>query len=241
MNTILQISDREFTADQLMPLLAEYQLMPQLLKEIVIDQAIELFTCTLEELDDQCQTFFAQHGIHSVAEQEVWLEAQGMTMKQFVAPLQRQIRLEKFKAATWGNKLESHFLQRKHELDQVICSIIRHRDRDTISELYFRLDEGEQSFAELAPIYSEGAEAQTKGVMGPVELGQLHPDLAALLRTSKPGQLVKTHIAEWYIVAQVESYIPAQFDEWMQNRLLDELFSKWLQQQITSTRYKFTN
>lgn len=241
MNTILQVHDREFTADQLIPLLAEYQLMPQLLKEIVIDQAIEPFICTPEELEVRCEAFFAQYEISTVVEREAWLQTQGMTMKQFVAPLQRQIRLEKFKMATWGNKLESYFLQRKTDFDQVICSIIRHSDRDTILELYFRLEEGEQSFAELAPLYSQGAEAQTKGIMGPVELGQLHPDLAALLATSKPGQLMKAKIEEWYVIAEVESYIPAQFNQSMQKRLLDELFNEWLQQEIVSIHYKFAN
>jgi parvulin-like peptidyl-prolyl isomerase len=135
--------------------------------------------------------------------------------------------------ATWDAKLESHFRQLKPRLDQVVYSLIRVRDGGVAQELYFRLVEGEQSFAELAKQYSQGPEAQTGGLMGPVALRTPHPKLARILAIRQPGQLLPPiRVENWWLIVRLEKFIPAQLDEPMQQRLLNELFSTWLQEQL---------
>lgn len=218
--------------NQLISLLKNYQLFPQLLREVLIDQAIAAYCCTSEEEQAALQRFLSQHQIVALEAQTTWLAQHKTTLEEVIARLKREIRIEKFKRDYWESQLEAYFLQRKDQLDQVIASIIRVIDRDVALELYFRLAEREQTFAEIAATYSQGAEAQTQGVIGPVELGQLHPDLAEHLRRNRSGQLVEACIAEWYVIAQVQQFIPAQLDESMRQRLLDELFEQWLQQQL---------
>ncbi len=100
-------------------------------------------------------------------------------------------------------------------------------------ELYFRIQEGEQSFAELAREHSEGSEADTGGLLGPVPLSQLHPAISKLLSISKPGQLWSPRaIGEWFVMVRLEKLIPAQLNEFMRRRLINELFENWLQEQI---------
>jgi len=48
--------------------------------------------------------------------------------------------------------------------------VIRTKDPGVAQELYFRIQAGEQSFAEVAREYSQGPEAYTCGLLGPVEL-----------------------------------------------------------------------
>ncbi|MFM7425850.1 MAG: peptidylprolyl isomerase [Elainella sp.] len=216
-------------ADQtVMSLLKTYQLLPHLWRELAIDRAIAPFGCTDAEADVVRQSFFAQQGMP----EQQWLEAQGVDLEEVMAPLRRGVRIEKFKQATWGHTLESYFLQRQPQLDQVIYSMIQHSDSDLITELYFRLQEGEATFAELAAAYSQGLAGQTRGMMGPVELGDLHPRLATLFRQSQSRQVVKTWVGDWYILAQIEVKIPAQLDAQMRQRLLDERYANWLQQAI---------
>ncbi|MGA9378411.1 MAG: peptidylprolyl isomerase [Phormidium sp.] len=145
----------------------------------------------------------------------------------------RQLRIEKFKVATWGQNLETYFRQRKSELDQYVYSLIRVRDGATAKELYLRLKEGEQTFAELAKQYSEGVEAKTGGLIGPVPLSLSHPKLGQILKASQVGELVPpSAIENIWIIVRVEKFIPAQFDEQMQQNLLDELFENWLKEQL---------
>jgi parvulin-like peptidyl-prolyl isomerase len=100
-------------------------------------------------------------------------------------------------------------------------------------EIYFRVNEGEQNFALLAREYSQGPEAQTGGLVGPAELGTLHPTLARVLSVSKPEQLwAPMQLGSWWVLIRLEKFIPAQLDETMRQRLLDELFQNWLQEQL---------
>lgn len=232
MNTALQIGYRTITAEEIIPLLGSYQMLPQLLRESIIDQAIAPFICTPEETATAYQQF-RQHQLTDEKQLQDWLERYGMSQEQIAAMVTRRLRIEKFKQATWGNKLESYFLKRKGQLDQAVYSLIRTKDRGIAQEVYFRIQEGEQSFAELAIAYSTGPEAQTNGLVGPVELGSLHGSLQKLLRLSQPGHLWQPMpLGEWLVIVRLEKFIPAQLNEFMRQRLLRELFEAWLQQQL---------
>jgi len=111
--------------------------------------------------------------------------------------------------------------------------LIRVQDRGIAEEIYFRIYEKEQSFTELAKKFSVGLEAQTRGIVGPVELGTLHPQLSKILKTSQPGKLLRPIVlGELFFIVRLEKIIPAQLDEMMGRKLLQELFTVWLQEQI---------
>lgn len=115
----------------------------------------------------------------------------------------------------------------------MIYSLIKTQDRGLANELYFRIQEKEQTFAELAYTYSQGAEAQTGGLLGPVEFGNLPFDLANLLFTSRVGEVQPpVPVGEWEVIVRVEQVIPAQLDDSMRQRLLNECFEAWLQEQL---------
>ncbi len=233
MITVLQVGARAITADEIIPLLAGYQLLQPLLREIIIDQAIASISCTPEENASACKQFFEQHQITNEKEKLAWASQRGMTLAQLEALATRGVLIEKFKQGTWGHKLESYFLSRKAQLDRVIYSLIRTQEPGIAQELYFRIQEGEQSFADLAREYSQGSEAQTGGLIGPVELSVPHPVLAQMLRLSQPGQLCPpTRLGEWFLIVRLEKFIPAQLDASMRQRLLNECFNTWLSEQL---------
>ncbi|HEY9846451.1 MAG TPA: peptidylprolyl isomerase, partial [Candidatus Caenarcaniphilales bacterium] len=162
-----------------------------------------------------------------------WLARYGLSREQLEVLATRELRLEKFKQATWGHKLEAYFLRRKGQLDRAIYSLIRTKDKGIVRELYFRIQEGEQSFAELARQHSQGQEANTGGLLGPMPLSQLHPAIAKILASSQPGQLrPPTRVEGWFLILRLEKFIPARLDEPMRRRMLDELFESWLGEQL---------
>lgn len=235
MTVVLRIGERSITAEEVLPLMAGYQMLPQFTQELLIDQAIESIECTEEEIAAARQQFYSQNQIEDAEHRKAWLAYYGMTEEQLDRLAMRETRIEKFKQAIWGNKLESYFLSRKDKLDKVIYSLIRVSEQDVgiAQELYFRILEGEQSFAELAREYSKGPEAQTDGLIGPVELSVPHPVLAQLLTLSQPGQVSQpTRVGEWIVLVRLEKFIPAQMDEAMRRRLLNECFNTWLKEQI---------
>lgn len=234
MTNALQTDDRILTDEELTPLLTSCQLIPQLLCERIIDRAISSIVCTQTEVFAQCQQFYQHWNLTCEAEKHLWQSSYGLNQTQIELIATKALRVEKFKQATWGHKLKSYFLQRKSQLDRVIYSLIRVENRGVANEIFFRLQEAEQSFAELAHEYSQGPESKTGGLIGPVEFGTLHPALAQLLHTSHVGEVQPPVLIEdWQIIVRVEECIPAQLDEPMQQRLLQENFETWLQEQLT--------
>lgn len=232
MTAVLQVGERTITALEIISLLASYQLLPRLLCELLIDQAIAPFTCTPEEADLAYQQFCEKNQIAKDTERKAWLELNGMTLEQLQAAATRFLLIEKFKQATWGHQLESYFLSRKSQLDKVVYSLIQTQDV-LATELYFRIQEGEADFASLARKYSQGANAEIGGLIGPVELSSCPPALAKILCVSQPAQLwPPTRLGEWLVIVRLEKFIPAQLDNRMRQRLLNELFAAWLQEQF---------
>lgn len=233
MTKVLQVGNRTITAEKIIPLLVGYQMLPQLLRELIIDQAIASIECVPEEKASACQQFYEKNQLTSETERGTWLAHYGITSEQLEDLATRELRIQKFKQATWGHKLESYFLSRKSKLDKVIYSQIRTKDVGIAQELYFRIQEGEQSFAELVREYSQGPEAKTGGLIGPIEMNTPHPALAQKLSVSKPGQACSPiRLGEWLVIVRLEKFIPAQLDESMRRQLLHELFSAWLQEQF---------
>ncbi|MEA5581867.1 peptidylprolyl isomerase [Nodularia harveyana UHCC-0300] len=220
---------------EILQLLEKYQMLPQLIKEVVIDEAIAEISCTPEEKKIACENLAQHYQITSDDIRQRWLEKNNLTTEQLDAIAIRQFKIEKFKHLTWGNDLESYFSQRKPQLDRVIYSLIRTNDMGIAQEIYFRLQAGEQTFGELAQEYSQGPEAQTNGLVGPVELQTLHPVLAKILTSSQPQQLLPpTPIENLIVIIRLEKLLLTQLDNSLRQRLLNERFHTWLQAQMTT-------
>jgi len=90
----------------------------------------------------------------------------------------------------------------------------------------------ETILAEVAREYSQGPEAYTCGLLGPVELSMPHPALAKILSISQPGQYGPLTAWEngWWLCDW--KLIPAQLNEPMRQQLLNRLFEAWTEQLI---------
>jgi parvulin-like peptidyl-prolyl isomerase len=210
--------------------LRHYQMIPQLLRGVVIDRAIAPFSCTPEETELALVQFYQQHQLDSPEAIKAWLRLNHLAFNELEAIAERPVLLEKFKVATWGGKLKSYFLERKSGLDRVVYSLIRTPDRGLAQELYYRLQDDEQSFAELARQFSEGAEKHTGGRIGPVPLSQPHPAIRHLLVVSQAGQFWSPrHIDEWFVIVRLDHLEPVQFNAAVEQYLLNELFEAWVE------------
>lgn len=236
---MLQVGDNRLTSEQLIQSLVKYQMMPQLLGELVIDNAIAEITLTPTEAKSACEQLAARYQLTSPEQRRFWLQQNGLTSEQLDEIAIRQCKLEKFKQINWGGDLDSYFRQRKPQLDRVIYSLLRTNDIGIAQELYFRISEGEQSFAELVREYSQGSEVETDGVIGPVELQSIHPVIAKILSSVQPQQLVPpTQVGEWIVLMRLEKIISAKLDEMTRQRLINERFHEWLQAQIQAQEWR---
>ena len=121
----------------------------------------------------------------------------------------------------WGGNLQTIFLQRKQEFDEVAYSFLRLLDGELAQELYLKIKEGESSFSDIATQFSGGPEKRTGGRLGPVPLSELHPALAKLLQVSQPGRLwPPKKLDGWWVLVRLEKLQPATLTPALQERLL---------------------
>ncbi|QSJ20491.1 peptidylprolyl isomerase [Nostoc sp. UHCC 0702] len=216
--THIEFGNQTITAAEALTLLAGYQMLPQLCRNLIIDRAIACVELTAQQKANALEQYKQINQLTTPQAITSTLKHYGMSFSQLEASATRELRIEKFKQATWGQKLESYFLQYKSQLDKVIYSLIRTSDAEVAQELYFRIKAEEQSFAEVAKEYSQGQEAETGGLLGPVPLGQLHSAIAQKLVISQPGQLwPPMQLENWVVIVRLEKLIPAQLDEAMRS------------------------
>ncbi len=241
MTKIFQVGETEVNLEDLPTLLSRYQLLPHLFKQLIIDKAIAEFDCTPDEKVSAVAAFYQQHRLETEAERLAWCKQNRTTQANIEITAVRQLLVNKFKDATFAAKVESYFMSRKQHLDRVIYSLIRTNDPNLAQELYFRIVEAEDSFADLARSYSQGLEASTGGIVGPTSLSKPHPIIAKVLSVSQPGQLwAPMPLENWTVILRLEQFIPAQLDDSMRVHLIDELFEQWIQQQIQEVEMEST-
>jgi len=233
MSEVIKLDDKLIPSEQIVSYLKQYQMLPQFMRELVIDYAIAPIPCPPEAVETAKTQYLTQKQLSDPKQVQAWLQKHHLTQQDFEKIAIRSYKLEQFKQQNWGNKIESYFLQRKNDLDQVVYSLLRTKDKNTATELYFRLQNQEASFEELAQQYSQGPEAKARGIIGPVPVSTPHETIKKTLLKSEVGQLwPPIQIGEWYIIVRLEQLISAQLDDATRQKLLDELFHQWLEQQV---------
>ena len=171
------------------------------------------------------QKFMMKEGIKNKDELANWLEINSLSEKEISQQLYINLKLEKFKRSTFEHKVEDIFLKTKKNLDRVTYSLLRVRSKTKASELFIRLSEEEATFPELASKYSEGVEQVLHGLVGPMELGKVNPNIAERLLSSSPGQLWPPFELEgWWILIRFERLFSASLNEMMRDRIINELY-----------------
>jgi parvulin-like peptidyl-prolyl isomerase len=227
----LAIDNLKIEEENFWELLAIYRLLPNFKRELAIDRAIAAVTLDAEEINLALQQFQQRYKLISQEAAQNYCQAYSLSDLQLKAIALREFRIEKFKQQTWGNRLESTFLNRRTSLDRVIYSLIRHKNPELLQELFFRIQDGEQTFAETATQYSQGVESQTGGMIGPVLLNKLPAAIADKLRHSLPQQVYPPFpLEEWFVILRLEKFMPAQFDDANTQLLLNQLFEESLQE-----------
>ena len=58
--TTIQVANQTITGEEIIPLLANYQILPKLSREVFIDRTIKSISCTPAEKDRVVQQFYQQ-------------------------------------------------------------------------------------------------------------------------------------------------------------------------------------
>ena len=214
-------------------LLQRHNLLKTLVRAEILRKTIEPIELSTEQRDRVWNNFKEQNKLENIESLKTYLKNNGLREIDLRWQLELPIRFQIYSQEHFRHKAEARFLARKEQLDSVVYSLLRLQDGYLARELYLRISGGEANFADLAASYSQGPEAKTKGIVGPVPMTQAHPAVSERLRTSQPGQLLQPfRVDQWWLVMRLERYEAAQFDDKTRQRMAEELFQEWLNQKL---------
>ena len=200
----------------------------------IIAESVKDVVITSQESKDKLNGFKQKHNLDDALAFDEYLRSNALNIEHLQWQLELDLRIQRYSLSKFKHKAEARFLQTKEQRDVVVYSLLRLKDVYLARELYLRIKGGEANFADLSQKYSEGKEANTKGIIGPVPLTKAHPILAERLRISSPGELIEPFkINEWILIARLEKYEPAKLDEQTRQQLTRELFYDWISTQVS--------
>lgn len=233
MNDKLNFSDQNFKSTELFSLLFELDLLPLLIRKYIQRNFCSHIKPLEEEQVSFQKSFLTKEKISSQQDLQSWLLTNNISEPQLSKQMYHALQLKKSKENKFANQAETTFLENKLKLDRVMYSMIRTSERAKAYELYLRITEEEDTFADLASEYSEGSEKQVNGLIGPIELGRINPEIAERLRISKKSQLWEPFEEQgWWVIIRLERLMPARLDEAMRDRIINDLYNTWIQKEV---------
>ena len=218
---------------ELLQSLAHHGLLRPYLRQCLMAEALAAERVSEEERRQALMAFAQERNLANGEALERFRIANVLTPEALGLQVELPVRLRRHCERLYRPKAEARFLDRKQQLDRVVYSLLRLKDEGLARELYFQLQDGEATFAELAAQYAEGPERATRGIVGPVPLTQAHPQLVERLRTAPIAQVQEPfQIEQWWLLFRLESLTPATFDEPMAHQMSQELFEQWLEQAV---------
>ena len=138
-------------------------------------------------------------------------------------------KLEHWQRDTFEPLARQRYLEMGSALDRVCLSVLQSDDIHLAQEWYFKLQDGDANFAQLAP-QSLGTSRDSGGHLGPLRLEELQKPLDRLVLRAKPGTIQPPlRIPNGRsIVLRLDSRLPAQWDDTTSRELTQRLHRDWL-------------
>ncbi|QPN65822.1 peptidylprolyl isomerase [Synechococcus sp. CBW1006] len=214
-------------------LLRRQGLGPSLARAWVLEELVEAIPLAPDQEKALIRTYLEARQVSNEEALQQWLEQHQLSLADLSFLATREHRLQVFRQRRWGEEVETRFLQRKLELDQVVYSLLRVQSRELAEELHHRLLAGEAEFASLAAEFSTGSERHSGGRLGPLPLAAGHASLVRRLRVGRPGQVWPPFQAgAVWVVLRLDELQPARLNDDLRSRIIGELFEEWLQDRV---------
>jgi len=188
----------------------------------------------LEELQQAADNLRLANNLLQADDTWVWLQKYCLSLDEFEQLAYTNLVSTKLAQHLFADKVEPFFIE--HHLDYagaVLYEVVLD-DADLAMELFYALQEGEVSFSDIAHQYIEDIELRRlRGYRGKVPRSELKPEISAAVFAASPPQLLKPIITpKGAHLIRVEELIQPQLDDALRVKILADLFSAWLDQQV---------
>jgi parvulin-like peptidyl-prolyl isomerase len=134
--------------------------------------------------------------------------------------------------------VQEAFMNYKSKQETVVFQMLRLSSRALAREIYFRVQHDHHDFDSLIRQHATGSEAEHGGLVGPVPVGRIKPEIRRQIESLLPGAYSLPFASEpkrWSIVRLLRRDNLTMTPD-IETQIRDGLFNTWLQQQRESAR-----
>jgi parvulin-like peptidyl-prolyl isomerase len=204
-------------------------------RKIINEQALKVGIDSTElEIQTAADKFRITNQLESIEATNKWLQDRHISFDHFEQIIRQNLLASKVAEHLFGDRVEQHFHQNFLDYNVAILYEVIFKDRDLAMEIFYALQEGDVSFADVVRQYISDPELRRRGgYIGKKGRKQLHPEISAAIFAAKPPQLIKPVVtAEGVHLIQLAEIIEPKLDEQIHQQILTEMFDRWLTAKI---------
>ena len=141
--------------------------------------------------------------------------------------------LKKLSLDKFSSQAEKIFeIRKSYNYDQYFYSLLRNKNKSQIFEFYYQIEANESSINDLSKAHSSGSEKLKLGIIGPINLVNINPEIAEILKFTKDS-IINEPIQiknEWFLI-QREKCVPAIYSKYYENKICMELLERELEEE----------
>jgi parvulin-like peptidyl-prolyl isomerase len=191
-------------------------------------------TVTPEEIQEEGDNLRLAKKLVKAEDTLSWLEKHYLSIPEFEESIYNKVLAQKLAHYLFAPQVERFFYQ--HQLDYLVAITYQviFDDKDLALELFYAVQEGEVTFPEIARQYIPEPEfSGNYGYQGRQHRKDFRPEIAAAIFAATPPQILKPIVTvKGVYLIWVEQIIQPQLDESITEKIITELFTAWLKQQI---------
>jgi parvulin-like peptidyl-prolyl isomerase len=188
----------------------------------------------LDELQQAADRLRLANNLQQAEQTWEWLQKQGLDLDDFEEMARMNVLSNKLAVHLFAEKAEPFFVNHQLDYAQVVLYEIILDDADLAGELALALQDEELDFHQVAHQYIQDSELRRSGgYRGLVSRSTLSPEVSAAVFAATPPQLLKPIVtAKGTHLILVEEIIQPLLDLALRNKIISDLFSEWLKQQV---------
>ncbi|HEY9602639.1 MAG TPA: peptidylprolyl isomerase [Allocoleopsis sp.] len=194
----------------------------------------------LEELQQSADNLRVINNLRRANETLAWLEKHCLSVDQFEEIAYISVLSSKLAQHLFQDKVEHFFVEHQLDYAQAVMYEVVLDDEDLAMELFYAIAEGETSFYEVAHQYIQDTELRRRGgYRGILNRKELKPEISAAAFAATPPQVLKPIVtSKGAHLILVEELIEPKLDETLRYKIISDLFSEWLKQQLEQLEVK---
>jgi parvulin-like peptidyl-prolyl isomerase len=190
-----------------------------------------------EELQQAADNIRLINNLQRAEDAWLWMQKHQLSIEEFEELVRATVVSSKLAQHLFANKVEPFFIEHQLDYAQAVMYEVVLDDEDLALELFYALQEGEISFPEIAHQYIQDTELRRcGGYRGKLSRKDLKPEVSAAVFAATPPQILKPVLTSKGVhLILVEEVIQPKLDDRLRHKILSDLFSTWLKQQLQQT------